>query len=95
MEAEIKIHTFPFTKYGVIEGEVITVSDDATVDENRGLIFGMHLRMDKSTILVNGKEIKLMPGMAVTAEVQTGKRRIVEFFLAPLMRYRKESIRER
>ena len=38
MGAEIKIHTFPFTKYGLIDGEVLTVSDDATLDEQRGLI---------------------------------------------------------
>lgn len=95
LPAEIKIHTFPFTKYGVIDGEVTTISDDATLDEQRGLIYGMHLLMANNTIGVNGKDVKLMPGMAVTAEVQTGKRRIVEFFLAPLLRARKESIRER
>ncbi|MDO6613030.1 HlyD family type I secretion periplasmic adaptor subunit [Shewanella sp. 1_MG-2023] len=95
MLAEIKIHTFPFTKYGVIDGEVISMSDDATVDEQRGLIYGMRLKMKQSTIMVEGKEIKLMPGMAVTAEVQTGKRHIIEFFMAPLLRYRQESIRER
>ena len=95
MLAEIKIHTFPFTKYGVIDGEVVSVSDDATVDEQRGLIYGMRLKMKQSTIMVEGKEIKLMPGMAVTAEVQTGKRHIIEFFMAPLLRYRQESIRER
>ncbi|BAJ00916.1 HlyD family type I secretion periplasmic adaptor subunit [Shewanella violacea] len=95
MLAEIKIHTFPFTKYGIIDGEVISISDDATVDEQRGLIYGMRLKMKQSTIMVDGKEIKLMPGMAVTAEVQTGKRRIIEFFMAPLLRYRQESIRER
>lgn len=95
MPAEIKIHTFPFTKYGVIDGEVTTISDDATIDEKRGLIYGMHLLMKKSTILVEGKEVKLMPGMAVTAEVQTGKRRIIEFFMAPLLKYKEESIRER
>ncbi|ACJ27822.1 Type I secretion membrane fusion protein, HlyD [Shewanella piezotolerans WP3] len=95
MLAEIKIHTFPFTKYGIIDGEVISVSNDATVDEQRGLIYGMRLKMKQSTIMVEGKEIKLMPGMAVTAEVQTGKRHIIEFFMAPLLRYRQESIRER
>ncbi|OEG75266.1 hypothetical protein BEL05_02090 [Shewanella colwelliana] len=95
MTAEIKIHTFPFTKYGIIDGEVTSVSNDATVDEQRGLIYGMRLKMKQSTIMVEGKEIKLMPGMAVTAEVQTGKRRIIEFFMAPLLRYRQESIRER
>lgn len=95
MLAEIKIHTFPFTKYGVINGEITTVSDDAIVDEKRGLIYGMRLRMAQNTLLVDGKEVRLKPGMAVTAEVQTGKRRIVEFFLAPLLRHGQEGLRER
>src|SRR5690606_22104661 len=56
MPAEIKIHTFPFTKYGVIDADVTTVSDDATVDEQRGLIYRMQLRMAKNTLWVEGKE---------------------------------------
>ncbi len=95
MEAEIKIHTFPFTKYGLIDGTVTTVSDDATVDEQRGLIYGMHLLMKKNTIQVDNREVKLMPGMAVTAEVKTGTRRIIEFFLTPLLQHGRESLRER
>lgn len=95
MAAEIKIHTFPFTKYGVINAEITSVSGDATIDDTRGLIYRMQLRMDKSTIVVNGKQVNLMPGMAVTAEVKTGERRIIEFFLAPLLRAKSESIRER
>jgi hemolysin D len=55
----------------------------------------MQLRMLKNSIWVNGKEVRLQPGMAVTAEVKTGERRIIEFFLAPLLRARSESIRER
>ncbi|WP_435273854.1 HlyD family type I secretion periplasmic adaptor subunit [Psychrobium sp. nBUS_13] len=95
MATEIKIHTFPFTKYGVIDGEVMTISDDAIVDEKRGLIYGMRIMMKRSTIEVNVKTVKLMPGMAVTTEFRTGKRRIIEFFLAPLLKGSAESIRER
>lgn len=95
MASEIKIHTFPFTKYGVINAEVSNVSDDAILDEARGLLFKMQLRMEKNTIGVNGKAVRLIPGMAVTAEIKTGERRIIEFFLAPLMRHKAESIRER
>ncbi|MGI9345303.1 MAG: HlyD family type I secretion periplasmic adaptor subunit [Gammaproteobacteria bacterium] len=95
MDAEIKVHTFPFTKYGVIDASIINVSDDAIVDEQRGLIYRMQLRMNKNSIQVDGKDIPLQPGMAVTAEVKTGQRRIIEFFLAPLLRAKNESIRER
>lgn len=95
MAAEIKIHTFPFTKYGVINGQVNSISDDAIVDEQRGLVYTMQLAMFNNTIMAEGREVKLIPGMAVTAEVQTGKRRIIEFFLAPLLRHKQESLQER
>jgi len=95
MPAEIKVHTFPFTKYGIIDAEISNISNDAIVDEQQGLIYSMQLRMAKSIILVDGKDINLLPGMAVTVEIQTGKRRIIEFFLAPLLRAKSESIRER
>lgn len=95
MPAEIKVHTFPFTKYGTINAQVTNVSTDAIVDEKRGLIYTMQLRMDDNKINVEGNDIRLIAGMAVTAEVQIGKRRVIEFFLAPLLRYKSESIRER
>jgi len=95
MSAEVKIHTFPFTKYGIVDAHVTNVSDDATVDEQKGLIFRAQLQMDKNALWVEGKKVRLQPGMAVTAEVRTGKRRIIEFFLAPLLRHRQESLRER
>ncbi|WP_428240714.1 HlyD family type I secretion periplasmic adaptor subunit [Gynuella sp.] len=95
MPAEIKIHTFPFTKYGVINAEVINVSDDAIIDEQRGLIFSMLLKMESNHIRVEGKDVNLIPGMAITAEVQTGYRRVIEFFLTPLLKHRQESLRER
>ena len=47
--AEIKIETFPFTKYGTIDAEIIHVSDDAVSDEKRGLVYAGRVRMAKST----------------------------------------------
>lgn len=95
MAAEIKVHTFPFTKYGLIDATVTHISDDAIIDEKLGLVYTMHLKMHKSTIQVEAKDVKLIPGMAVTAEVKTTQRRVIEYFLSPLLRYKQESIRER
>jgi hemolysin D len=95
MAAEIKVHTFPFTKYGLIDATVTHISDDAIIDEKLGLVYTMHLKMHKSTIRVEAKDVKLIPGMAVTAEVKTAQRRVIEYFLSPLLRYKQESIRER
>lgn len=95
MPAEIKIHTFPFTKYGLIDATVTHISEDAILDEKLGLVYAMHLKMHKNTIRVETKDVKLIPGMAVTAEVKTTQRRVIEYFLSPLLRYKQESIRER
>jgi hemolysin D len=38
-KASVKIHTFLFTKYGLIDGRVKTLSNDAIEDENLGLVF--------------------------------------------------------
>lgn len=94
-EAEIKIHTFPFTKYGVIDAEVLNISTDAIADEKLGLIYKVKLKMATNTLWVDEREVRLIPGMAVTAEVQTGYRRIIEYVSAPLLRYKQESVRER
>jgi hemolysin D len=39
--------------------------------------------------------LPLEPGMSVTAEIKTGKRRVIEYLLSPLLRYRHEGLRER
>ncbi|MCM8857953.1 MAG: HlyD family type I secretion periplasmic adaptor subunit [Candidatus Thiodiazotropha sp.] len=95
MSAEVKIHTFPFTKYGIVDAVIQTISDDAIFDEKRGFTYSMLLAMKKKTIDVDGREVRLMPGMEVTAEIKTGERRLIEYFLAPLLRHGQESLRER
>ncbi len=51
--------------------------------------------LQKSAIQVGEKMINLSPGMAVTVEVKTGKRRLIEYIFSPLMQYVDESVRER
>lgn len=98
--AVIKVHTFPFTRYGTIDATVTRISDDSMADEKNirekgGLLFGMSLLMARNTLQVDGREVKLMPGMQVTAEIVTGQRRLIEYFLAPLQQRVQESGRER
>ncbi|MGS2723798.1 HlyD family type I secretion periplasmic adaptor subunit [Porticoccus sp. GXU_MW_L64] len=94
-EAEVKINTFPFTKYGIIEGEVIDMTQDAVADEQQQFRYKMKVSMSKSIIQVNDRAVNLIPGMTVSAEIKTGKRKLIEYLLTPLMRYRQESVRER
>jgi hemolysin D len=91
----IKVESFPFTRYGVIAGKVSSVSRDAIADEKLGLYYAARVQVSKSKMRVDGVDVLLSPGMAVTAEVTTGKRRLIEYVLSPVMRHAEESGRER
>ena len=94
--AEIKIEAFPFTRYGTIDGKILTLSKDAVPVDKVGLVYAARVSMDRSTIRVeNDKDVYLSPGMNVTVEIKTGQRRLIEYFLSPLLQASRESIRER
>lgn len=94
-DAEIKLETFSFTKYGTIKAKVDTVSADAVTDEKRGSFYPAILTLEKKDMLVDGKQIPISPGMNVTAEIKTGKRKLIEFLLSPVQKMGSESLRER
>ena len=94
-EAEVKVETFQYTRYGTINARVTSVSHDAINDEQRGLIYSTRVEMAESQILVGDTPVNLSPGMAVSVEVKIGKRRVIEYFLSPLLQHVNESLRER
>jgi hemolysin D len=53
------------------------------------------LRLAKTSLEVDGKVVNLVPGMNLTAEVKTGRRRVIDYLLAPVQRTTAESVRER
>jgi membrane fusion protein, hemolysin D len=94
-EAEIKLETFPYTRYGTIKAKVQRVTADAVNDEKRGAIFPVTLALSQNDIDVDGRRIKLGPGMNLTAEIKTGKRRVIEYLMSTVEKAGKESLRER
>jgi len=109
--AEIKLETFPFTRYGLLHGRVLNVSRDAVqapkakgdaATENvnspppvQETSYTARISLDRDTMHVDGQDVPLTPGMAVTAEIKTGRQRIIDYLLDPLRRYRHDSFQER
>ncbi len=91
-EAELKFDTFPFQKYGTIDAGLFYISPDAQEADKAGLVYKIKLRPKRFSIRVKGKDIPISPGMAVTAEIKTGQRRVIEFFLSPLIKHVDESL---
>jgi membrane fusion protein, hemolysin D len=114
--AEIKIDTFNFTRYGLLHGEVVSVSQDSIIrdkpadksgnakpgalaetsePDGQELLYAARISLDRTQMQIEDKLVNLSSGMAVTAEIKTGQRRVIEYVLSPLLRYKRESLRER
>lgn len=93
--AEVKVETFPYTRYGTLHARVLHVSDDAIEHEKRGLVYSARVGLDRTTMKVEDRTVRLTPGMAVTVEIRMRKRRVIEYFLTPLLQHKNESLRER
>lgn len=94
-DAQVKIDAFEYTKYGTISAKVSHVSQDAIQDEKKGLIYSVKVVLNQPTINVDGRFMKLSPGMSGSVEIKTGTRRVVEYVLAPLLQHGRESLHER
>lgn len=109
--AEVKIETFNFTKYGLIEGTVASVSRDAVVTDDQGSAkkepgatdaagslspsYVAYIKLSKNWIDTETGRSIVSPGMAVTAEIATGRRRIIDYLLSPFQKRVSESVHER
>jgi hemolysin D len=79
----------------VIDAEPTDLSNNAVADEKLGLVYQARFTLKADGLQVEDQFVKLAPGMAVAAETKTGQRRVLEYFLSPLMKYKSESLGER
>lgn len=84
-EVEIKVEAFPFTQYGVLPGKLIWISADAESTPQRSYYSAWVEPLDNQ-LKHNGHGISVRPGMSVSVDVNTGERRVIEFFLGPIAR---------
>ena len=115
-EVEVKVDTFDFTRYGLLQGRVRSISSDAiardsTTDKSneksagtpnatsepkgQELTYAARISVDRPQLQVDDRMVNLSPGMAVTAEIKTGSRRVISYLLSPILKYNQESLRER
>lgn len=92
-----KFETFDFTRFGYIEGEVGWVGADSIPDQKSGPVYTARIKLKetKTPNEVGGQKGLVSPGMSVTSDIKIGERRMIEYFLSPLIKYKQESARER
>ncbi|OLP59520.1 hypothetical protein BJF93_12330 [Xaviernesmea oryzae] len=115
-EVQIKVETYNFTRYGLVQGHVTSLSADVVTDDKRAVgstgqggdskgtqtdsgslspAYVARIEPDAKFMTIDGRQEPLKPGMAATAEIKTGSRRIIQYLLSPIRQYEDESMRER
>jgi HlyD family secretion protein len=95
--ARIKLEAFPFQKHGALEGTVKVISEDTFQKESAtgtAVTYRSRIELTKETLRNVPADFRLIPGMTLTAEIKVGERKVISYFLYPIMRYLDESLRE-
>lgn len=95
-QVSVKVAAYPFTRHGDLKGRVEWVGRDAVMDKRMGPIYPIRISVDSYRLpnTVNDQRGKLLPGMTVTTDIKVGKRRVIHYFLGPILRYKDKSLRE-
>jgi hemolysin D len=96
--ARIAKDAIPEPDANAIEGDATRVSNAAGfagAERTQNLVFPIVLKPDVETMTVDGLTQPLTSGMAVTVELKTGARRMLEYLFSPLVEVASKAMRER
>jgi len=93
--AVIKISTYDFARYGGLNGEVIRVAPDTSLNEDGSPYFKVIVRTDKNYLGKNENDLPITPGMQATVDIHTGEKSVMDFLIRPILKLRHEAFRER
>ena len=105
----VKVATFPFQKYGMVDGRVRTLSPDSSDPQaarpgdssvpRPGPASGPNYRalieLAATHLDVDGQKLPLSAGMVTSAEIVLGTRSVFEYLLSPIRKTLSEAGRER
>jgi hemolysin D len=103
---KIKLAPFQFQKYGMLDGTVVTVSADAVSgadqesrtgsgDSPATSVYKALIELAEPKLSTDAGTFDLAPGMQVTAEIQLGRRTVLEYLFSPVGKAFREAGRER
>ncbi|MEO0704463.1 MAG: HlyD family efflux transporter periplasmic adaptor subunit [Cyanobacteria bacterium J06649_5] len=88
MTTQIKLEAFPYQNYGVLSGQVISISPDAKGTPETGSGYRVAIALDKTYVMHEQQRVELQIGQTASAEIVVRQRRIIDLILDPIRRLR-------
>jgi len=93
--AIVKFTAYDFAIYGGLEGKVVLISPDSIKDDEGNVFYEVRIKTDKNYIGRNGKKLKIIPGMTVSADIITGQKTVLDYILKPILKTKQYTFTER
>ncbi|WP_109105560.1 HlyD family type I secretion periplasmic adaptor subunit [Azospirillum sp. TSO35-2] len=96
-KVRVKLEAYPYLQHGALDGEVATISEDSFTskdDQARSLFYRVRVKLLTTSLENVPSNFRLIPGMPLAADIKVGERRIITYFLRPILRGVDESLRE-
>ena len=107
-KVKVKLASYPFAEYGMLDGVVTRIqadSDSDTQSQNKDQskdkqqhspsVYKAIISLSSQVLESEGKNLKLVPGMQVVAEINQGSRTVMRYLLSPVSKTLDESGHER
>ena len=97
IEVQVKLAAFPYQEHGTLKGKIRTISEDAFEKETElgpQISYKARVEFEHPMKLENMGDSSISAGMTSVAEVKVGKRRVIQYFLYPIIRAWDEGLRE-
>tara|TARA_Y100001970_G_scaffold188055_1_gene228740 strand:+ start:3787 stop:5076 length:1290 start_codon:yes stop_codon:yes gene_type:complete len=94
-EADVKIQTYDFLRYGSLKGYVRNVAAGTSIDSSGAPYFRVEIETEKNFLGKKAGSLPITPGMQADVDIKTGSRSVFDYLVSPLLKLQHAAFRER
>ncbi|MGK7942113.1 MAG: HlyD family efflux transporter periplasmic adaptor subunit [Crocosphaera sp.] len=96
LQVDVRIDSLPFSEFGDIKGEVISIGSDALEPDeiHQFYRFPAKVKLDEQSLRTSERDIPLQSGMSVTANIKVRENRTVLSLITELFNKKMESLKK-
>lgn len=94
-KAKVKFTAYDYSIYGGLDGEVIKISADTEIDEDKKSYYMVHIQTTRNHLKKGEQLLPIIPGMVVNVDILTGKKTILDYILKPILKAKEYTFTER
>jgi membrane fusion protein, adhesin transport system len=91
----VKVSTYDFMRYGIVEGKVSVVSAFSSIDERQQPYFKVVVTLDRKSLGKTDQERPILPGMTLQGDIVTDDQTVLRYLLRPIYVAFSQGMRER